>query len=257
MTERYYSISKGIAIIPQNNSNILLRSDNLSIMLEGKSAEFFTTKIFPNLTGEISFIELMRIVDIPEKELLIHMDKLVELGVLKLKSYPHKSNTSNFENILDDLNLDKTEVSEILKNVVIGILGLEGEGVLLATSLLNSGFKNFFFIDPFPVEVEHTSLLQIYHNKDIGISKEEVARKFFLSEYDNCKISIFEKPITKDLVFEAVDKCDMLVCCFDREFISANYWVNKACIAKNKPVIFSEIKGHLCKVGPFVRNYQI
>ena len=102
----------------------------------------------------------------------------------------------------------------------------------------------------FPVEPNHIKLNDLYSPGDEGKTRESViAGHYTNTEY---QVSAFGKEMIKENVYEFVHNCDFIVCCFDKGFVAANYWANEACAEYEKPIIFSEIKTNISRIGPLV-----
>lgn len=255
MVNEYYYIPSDIAIIQLNDGNVLFRSDNLSIKLEGNSAKFLVDIVFPLLDGFTSIDIVSDSCGIAVDELVENLEKLVISGVLRKRNSQIDRNSSpknSFDNLLERLNLDSDETNGFLKSLHITIAGLEGSGVFVAIQLMQFGIRNFLLIDPFPLESVELSLFPFLTTDDTGKPRQEVFKKYFESIFENTKIEVSPVELNRAIIQDLIVETNFIIGCFDKGFISMHHWLNQVAIEKNIPAIFSEIENHIYKVGPLV-----
>jgi len=251
MERTYYWLSPDVAIIRLDDGSVLFKSDTLAIKIETESINLLLEKIFPLLDGKADIDEIATKLNTPRSSLEPHLHTLFEKGILKCSNTPFREN-SGFEKFLSNISISPELVEAVANSLTIAIFGLEGEGVLIARSLLSSGIKNLIIVDPFVPGTENKLLMDEYKNSEPHLTRQEIIKHLLQINYPSARIETPFNELNKELVAEVVRRCDFSVCCFDKTFLSANYWINAAAMDQKKPVIFSAIDAHKCIVGPMI-----
>jgi ribosomal protein S12 methylthiotransferase accessory factor len=250
MEKTFYKLAPDISVIRLKADEVLLKSDTLALKLEGALVQLLIDKLFPLLDGKLPIETIQQQINLQEQELTPYLDQLVTMGVLKKRDTPAVT-TSNFQHFLSNLHFPQIESERILSEVKIAIFGLEGEGVSLAKSLLSAGIKHLILCDPYPVEREQACLVSEYIGQEKR-KRQEVLQQQLLDLFPESHITAPTQVLDKETIYQLVPQADFFVACFDKGFKSVHYWLNAACVAAKKPILFSAINSHISSVGPFV-----
>lgn len=255
MKEVYYCVLPGLAILPQNDGSVLFRADSLSLKIEGASATFLTTNVFPFLNGRTDLQTVADNANIEAAELKKHLDQLVASGVLTVRDaplLPEAAPGTALTHLLERLQLDSKKTDAYLQQTTVAIAGLEGEGAWIALQLLQAGIGRLVLIDPFPLQRAELSLVPFLSEKSLAQPRQHVLKACFHSIFPNVEITPGPAVLTKESLYTAVEGANFLVGCFDKGFVSVHHWLNQAALDKTIPALFTEIENHLCRIGPLV-----
>ncbi len=255
MINSYYYIPTDIAIIPMNDGNVLFRSDNLAVRLEGSSVKYLIENIFPMLDGKTHLELVAETKGIEPDELRKNLDQLVKTGVLRARDHPLDEqgfSPNSFTRLMERLNIDPAETDGFFRQTNIAIAGLEGAGAHVAMLLLQTGIGRITLIDPFPLQTEELNLFPFLAKSNVGVPRQEVFRQYFEPIFGEGRVEVAPETLNKEVIYTLTQDCNFIVGCFDKGFISVHHWLNQVAMEKNIPAIFSEIENHLCRIGPLV-----
>lgn len=144
---------------------------------------------------------------------------------------------------------DRFEVFEKIRNSEVTIIGAGGVGSNLAVMLTAYGIKKITIIDNDYVEIDNLVRQIFYKEEDCGKEKKVNALKRFLNGFSSyTEINVIEKFIMSQ---EDADVClsdsQLVIQTADQPKGFIDLWVNKICVTKGIPVLFT----HNSSIGPF------
>lgn len=250
----YYPLSD-LAIIPLSNGKVLFKSDNVAIRVDGQSSSVIVNEIFPLLNGENSLEEISNQVGISGSELEIILNQFVSSGILRYSNKKivkeERDVSPLFDNFLDSLGLNLKEVNSYLIEKRIGIVGLDGLGFQLIEQLIQYGLCRFNIADTTTVEQADLKIYTFLNASNVGKIRQEVFRDILLKRHPSIEITIIEN-LSKDCLRTHLKDCDLLLGCFDKDYIVSNYWINDIGFELKIPSLYADIRGQRCFVGPLV-----
>ncbi len=252
----YYYPIPDLAIIPLSNGKVLLKSDNLAIRIDGNSTALFINQVLPLLDGLNDLNSTSKLSGINIDELRKTLDQFVNYGVLRKSKTPKNENavsqtSPHFNNFLDSLGLNLKEVNNFLKEKNVGIIGLDGLGFYVLEQLIQYGICNFHIADTSLIEDSDLYIFPFLNNNDIGKERQEIIKKELNKKYTHLDISLIDN-LSKEELRTFVKDCDIILGCFDKDFVASNYWINEISLELKIPSIYAEIKGQKCLIGPLV-----
>lgn len=259
----YYALAPGVEIIPLDENKLLFRSDTLAIKLDGRSTKFFLEKIVPLINGSYTLREIVaQVPQVPAEELEGYLKSLVNAGVIRHIEQAVDSSEKKYNRIgpflalIDNLGLSPIEIQERLAKLKIAIVGLEAHGSHLASLLSQYGVGQLTLLDPGLVKPGHLSLASHFNFDSLGLPRQEALKAKLDKQSTQTEIVVNHEEITIDTISSIAANVDMLVGCFDKGFISTNYWINEASLKHNIPSIYGEIREHIGFAGPLVLPEQ-
>ena len=143
------------------------------------------------------------------------------------------------------------EGQQKLQNSSVLVVGCGGLGSPIAVYLATSGIGKIHLVDFDTVDVTNLHRQVFYSLDDAGKPKAQVLFEFIKKRAPFTEVSITNKPITKDNVFELVEKVDIVVDGTDS--LPTKYLLNDACVIKNKPLVY----GSLYKFDGYVATFNV
>jgi ribosomal protein S12 methylthiotransferase accessory factor len=245
-------------IIEVGPDRVLFKSENLTLEVNGTGIRDFLRCLVPLLNGSNNVNNICeRLPEYKKKDIERIMQILIRKKILEKRTFDEDlasipANSPQME-LISEIGLSKIPVATKLVESNVAIIGLGAHGAQLASSLAHEGIGKIKCLDPASIRKEDLYLSNIFTTKDIGKSREEALAKFLLRRGYGTKI---ETSGVKRISFEAVQKlitnCDMAICCMDKGFTSAYYWLNKAAIAQNCTFLVSSLEGNRATVGPMI-----
>jgi len=138
-----------------------------------------------------------------------------------------------------------------LLNTSVVVIGCGGLGSASAVYLAASGVGTIHLIDYDVVAVSNLHRQIFYTVNDISKPKVEVLANHIKEISPFLTIISTNKAISKDNVFECIDKADYVLDCTDS--LPVKYLLNDACVLKEKPLIY----GSLYKFDGYVSSFNI
>jgi ribosomal protein S12 methylthiotransferase accessory factor len=246
----YYRLKANALVIPLVEEALLLKTDTVSIRIEGGFAQMLRSRILPALDGQLTVSELAHRLDLPAKTLADNFDELVEAGFFERSAAVFEPAAANpRHNLLRSLGMAGEEIERRLAAARIAIFGLEGVGPVLAETLLQAGFRNLCLVDPFeakPLDFRPDELVE-------PVSREQLLAGRIRRTNPQASIELSDcDQLTREGTAELARNRDLLVACWDQGFSSGNHWVNRASHLLGVPALFCEIGGLQAWAGPFV-----
>lgn len=143
------------------------------------------------------------------------------------------------------------EGQQKLQNSSVLVVGCGGLGSPIAVYLASSGIGKIHLVDFDVVDLTNLHRQVFYSLDDVGRPKVQVLSEFIKKRAPFTEISVTNKPITKDNVFELVEKVDIVVDGTDS--LPTKYLLNDACVIKNKPLVY----GSLYKFDGYVATFNV
>ena len=256
----YYRLASGVDIVPLRNGHILIRSDTLTLRLEGGSSRDFVERVLPLLDGRRSLSEITReLPDLPGEDLSRHLELLAKADVLRSSDHPQGQQSigqqalAPFLSMLESLGIPASESLDLLSRSRVAVVGLEGHGAHLASILSRCGIGSMVLVDPYPCELGNLALMPLLGPDSAGKARHDAVKAALGAQ--GCKTEIVtggDQVITGEGIAALVADCQMLAGCFDKGFSSTNHWINRASLDLGIPAIYAQSMGHIALVGPMV-----
>ncbi|MEE9406709.1 MAG: HesA/MoeB/ThiF family protein [Polaribacter sp.] len=147
------------------------------------------------------------------------------------------------------------EIGEVgqqkLQNASVLVVGCGGLGSPIAVYLASSGIGKIHLVDFDTVDISNLHRQVFYSLEDVGQSKAAVLSEFIKKRAPFTEVTFTNKPITKENVFELIEKADIVVDGTDS--LPTKYLLNDACVLKNKPLVY----GSLYKFDGYVATFNV
>jgi adenylyltransferase/sulfurtransferase len=147
------------------------------------------------------------------------------------------------------------EIGEVgqqkLQNASVLVVGCGGLGSSIAVYLAASGIGKVHLVDFDTVDVSNLHRQVFYSLEDVGKPKAEVLSAFIKKRAIFTEVSYTNKPMTKENVFELIEKIDIVIDGTDS--LPTKYLLNDACVLKNKPLVY----GSLYKFDGYVATFNV
>ncbi|WP_339659430.1 HesA/MoeB/ThiF family protein [uncultured Polaribacter sp.] len=147
------------------------------------------------------------------------------------------------------------EIGEIgqqkLQNASVLVVGCGGLGSPVAVYLASSGVGKIHLVDFDTVDITNLHRQVFYSLDDVGKSKAAVLSAFIKKRAPFTEVSFTNNPITKENVFELIERVDIVVDGTDS--LPTKYLLNDACVIKNKPLVY----GSLYKFDGYVAAFNV
>ncbi|HEV2842381.1 MAG TPA: TOMM precursor leader peptide-binding protein [Chthoniobacterales bacterium] len=246
----YYRLKATAIVVPLVEDGLLLKTDTVSIRMEGGFAQTLQSRILPALDGQLTVSEIARRLDLPTETLLENFDQLVDSGLFERSAEAFPSAQPNpRHNLLRALGMADGEIDRRLIAARIAVFGLERPGATVAEMLLSSGFRNLTLVDSFaatPLDFLPDELVE-------STSREELLATRLRGRHPEAKINLSGgNKLAREATAELARGHDLLIACWDQGFSSGNHWVNRASHALGIPAVFCELGGLQVLAGPFV-----
>ena len=246
----YYRLKATAIVVPLVEDGLLLKTDTVSIRMEGGFAQALQSRILPALDGQLTVSEIARRLDLPSKTLRENFDQLVDSGLFERSAEAFPSAPANPKhNLLRALGMADEEIDRRLLAARIAVFGLERPGAMVAETLLSSGFRNLSLVDPFAAQA-----LDFLPDELVeSMSREELLATRLKRRHPGARIDLSNcGQVTREATAELARGYDLLVACWDQGFSSGNHWVNRASHVLGVPAVFCEVGGLKVLAGPFV-----
>src|SRR5271165_2656298 len=139
----YYRLRPTVDIVPLVEDRLLLRTDTVSIRVEGGFAGVLQRSILPALDGRLDLPELARRLQVPAETLRNNFEELVGTGVLECSPAPFSPIQPDSRlNLFRALGVEDEVLEKRFGSSRIAVFGLERPGALTAEALLAAGFLN-------------------------------------------------------------------------------------------------------------------
>jgi ribosomal protein S12 methylthiotransferase accessory factor len=255
----YYTLARGVDIVPVGAETVLFRSDAVAFSLEGASAVAFAERVLPLLDGSRSLVEVAETLPhIGEPELRAHLDALVDAHVLVRSVAPRPAAgftgiAEPFHALLETMGLPRESVVARLGALHVVVFGLEGAGAHVADALARAGAGQLTLVDPFPCRTEDFAAMPAAGRAAPGASRQDVMRGMIESIGSDARVAIGPAhALEKDTIHELARGASLLVGTFDRSFSVAHQWINRASLDLGVPALYGQVHGHRAIAGPLV-----
>ena len=179
----YYRLASGVDIVPLRNGHILIRSDTLTLRLEGGSSRDFVERVLPLLDGRRSLSEITReLPDLPGEDLSRHLELLAKADVLRSSDHPQGQQSigqqalAPFLSMLESLGIPASESLDLLSRSRVAVVGLEGHGAHLASILSRCGIGSMVLVDPYPCELGNLALMPLLGPDSAGKARHDAVK---------------------------------------------------------------------------------
>ena len=142
------------------------------------------------------------------------------------------------------------EGQEHLKKSRVAIVGVGGLGSVSALYLASMGIGFLKIVDNDVVEVSNLHRQILYTTNELGYPKVRVAKNRLEAINPNCKVEPLSIFISPDNVKEIVEGIDLVIDGLDN--FSSRFIINKACVQKNIPYVFSGVLGTIGNASTFI-----
>jgi bacteriocin biosynthesis cyclodehydratase domain-containing protein len=225
-----YRAATSLDAVALADGGVLLRSDTASCRLEGPSAKVFVDHILPTLrrwTGLDAIMPLLT--GYAEDDVITLLDRLNSAGVLHKRSLvPAESESA--ARTLAELGIDEDGCTRRLSKLRVGLFGLDAVGCLITESLVKAGVGTVLLADP-ARQTDAADNTTLRAGTSIRLAPRELSRS-----------------AVEDLAAEL----DLMVVTFDRSFLVARHWVNRAALATGCPALFVDVSLAEAIIGPTV-----
>lgn len=143
------------------------------------------------------------------------------------------------------------EGQQKLQKSSVLVVGCGGLGSPIAVYLASSGIGKIHLVDFDVVDLTNLHRQVFYSLDDVGRPKAQVLSEFIKKRAPFTEVSVTNKPITKDNVFELVENVDIVIDGTDS--LPTKYLLNDACVLKNKPLVY----GSLYKFDGYVATFNV
>ncbi|MDP5107228.1 MAG: HesA/MoeB/ThiF family protein [Polaribacter sp.] len=148
-----------------------------------------------------------------------------------------------------------SEIGEIgqqkLQNASVLVVGCGGLGSPIVVYLASSGVGKIHLVDFDTVDITNLHRQVFYSLHDVGKPKAQVLSEFIKKRAPFTEVSFTNHPITKENVFELIERVDIVVDGTDS--LPTKYLLNDACVIKNKPLVY----GSLYKFDGYVAAFNV
>jgi bacteriocin biosynthesis cyclodehydratase domain-containing protein len=246
----YYRLRPTADVVPLDGDRLLLRTDTVSIRLEGGFAKMLRQQILPALDGSLDLAELAQRLEVSAETLRENFEGLVEAGVFDSSPEPFAPTPPDpRKNLFRALGVTDDVYEKRIREARIAVFGLERPGALVAEALLAAGFLNLTLVD-------HTRAQPADFLPDetfADVSREKLVSSRLMRRYPSCLVRVSGcLTLSREITLGLAEGSDLLVSCWDQGFSSGNHWVNRAAHALRMPALFSEFRGAQALAGPFV-----
>jgi bacteriocin biosynthesis cyclodehydratase domain-containing protein len=222
----------GIDAVRLADGAVLLKSDMVSCRLEGASAGIVADWLLPALAGWQSREALEALLaDYPPEDVATVLAALVQAGLVRERdSAPEPGPPSAAVAALAALTVDEGEAAARLAALRVGLFGLDSLGLLVGQALSRAGVGNLLLADP--------------------ARQEEAAGALRIES--RTRLSTGPAALSREEVESLAAGLDLMIVTFDRGFLAARHWVNRAALATGTPALFADLSLVEALVGPTV-----
>src|SRR3954468_10500602 len=209
----YFRLKATAIVVPLAEDGLLLKTDTVSIRIEGGFAEALQRRILPALDGQLTVMEIAKRLDLPVEALRENLDRLVDSRVFDRSAEAFPPTPPNpRHNLLRALGIADEEVDRRLKAARIAVFGLERPGAIIAEMLLSVGFRNLSLVDPFAA----TPLDFLADEAVESSSREQLLATRLKRRYPDAKIELSNcADLTRAATAELSRGHDLLMACWD------------------------------------------
>ncbi|ATZ21378.1 ThiF family adenylyltransferase [Mesoplasma tabanidae] len=202
-------------------------------------------KLIKKCDGSLKFLEILDEYEFNVRKIIKNgINLFIEKGLILTLDKPYKSDKwiqNNKSNIFyfNDENINGINFQKKINKTSVTILGLGGGGFTLLEHLICIGVKKINVVDFDKIDYSNLNRQNIWTLKDIGKYKVDVAYEYAKSK--DPKISInrsYKKMKSVSDVLEQICESEWVFSCMDEPPYLLQRIVNRACIIKNKPVVF-------------------
>ncbi|QTE24115.1 HesA/MoeB/ThiF family protein [Polaribacter cellanae] len=148
-----------------------------------------------------------------------------------------------------------SEIGEVgqekLQNASVLVVGCGGLGSPIAVYLASSGIGKIHLVDFDTVDITNLHRQVFYSLDDVDLPKAAILSAFIKKRAPFTEVTFSNQPITKENVFELIEKVDIIVDGTDS--LPTKYLLNDACVIKNKPLVY----GSLYKFDGYVATFNV
>tara|TARA_R110002126_G_scaffold291790_1_gene458423 strand:+ start:4533 stop:5624 length:1092 start_codon:yes stop_codon:yes gene_type:complete len=148
-----------------------------------------------------------------------------------------------------------SEIGEVgqqkLQNASVLVIGCGGLGSPVAVCLAASGIGKIHLVDFDTVDISNLHRQVFYSLDDVHQPKAAVLSAFIKKRAPFTEVSFTNKPISKENVFELIEKADIVVDGTDS--LPTKYLLNDACVMQGKPLIY----GSLYKFDGYAATFNV
>ena len=227
-----YRAASSLDAVALADGAVLLRSDMSSCRLEGASAAVFVENILPRIRDWAGIDAVMgNLIGYAKSDVVALIEQLTSSGLIHKRSQvPPDSTRVTAARVLAELAIDEGACLERLRTLRVGIFGLDIVGRLIGDSLVTAGIGTLLLADP---------------------ERQHLAEGHFANA-DQTKIALAPPELSRPVVEALAAELDLMVVTFDRSFLVARHWVNRAALATGCPALFVDVSLAEAVVGPTV-----
>ena len=220
--------------------SLLLKSEHLSVKLEGKDVIDFLNIVIPKLDGRHTFEEIREsLSNYKETDITNCFQLLIEHNLLEEGTFDHVFGQRQRPRMrfLSDMGIDIKSAEKKISEVTVTIFGLGGHGAYLIPALANEGFGVIKCVDTTLVSQEDLYISPIFKTDDIDKTRESalidrIKNDFPRTKFEQSNLEI----LSEDDVYHLTNNSHILVSCVDKGFSTINYWLNKAALRRGLPL---------------------
>ncbi len=240
------SLDPGVRIVSLGERGLAVSSQILRMRLKGASAEVFLERVLNRLDGRASLREVLSgWSDDARAEAMTLLDRLADAGAVHEGA---DRGPGPAKAMLGALGLG-AQASAHLRDLRVGIVGLEGPGAHVAALLAAQGVGGFTVIDPFECTEHDLQLWPVAPTGAVGRARQDSALDFVGSADVHAPLL---GRFTREDLSAALAGCDIVVHTFDRGFSASALWSNSFALAEQRPAVFGQVEGHRAVAGPMV-----
>lgn len=143
-----------------------------------------------------------------------------------------------FWNKYQDRNRDIYDIQNNLKKAKVAVIGLGGEGGVVAAYLGSVGVGSILLIDGDLVEESNLARQVLYKHKDIGLKKSQVLKKYISEQNKYVSVASIDKYISGYSDLEIyLGGVNFIILCGDEPIVKLREWVNRYSLSNNIPHI--------------------
>jgi len=260
--DQYYALAPGVEVVGLPKQRLLLRSDSVSLTLEGAGAAFLQGRVLPLLDGSRRLADL--VAELPEvapEALVARLKELTDSRILRTTVEPTVGSrgaalADPLQALLEALGVSDARAQR-LRSVHIAVFGLETCGAWIADGLVRLGVGRLTLVDPFPCDPASWRLLPHTESLAAGVPRQDWLRGELSKFGSATELHVGpERALDKaDVLAQAAD-AHLLIGCFDRAFSAAHHWINVASFERGIPAVYCDVRGHRVVVGPMVFPHE-
>jgi ribosomal protein S12 methylthiotransferase accessory factor len=251
-------LAPGVDAIEGSPGELHLVSDLVRVRLEGPSARAVREHVLARLDGELTVGELSTgWPPAAAGDLRALLARLVAGGALEVvpEEEPAGDDPAPLLALLRAGGLPDEDARRRLRGLTIAVVGCEGPGGHLATTLAASGVGRLTLVDPYALSQADRVLLPPVDRTAVGSPRQEVVGAL-AARHGTRVATPLSEPLTEETLRAALAGADLVACCFDKGFGKVPHWVNAVALDRGTPAGFVRLDGHLGLVGPIVLPHE-